>query len=29
MPLLILSTVVATGVSLAWVVHVWKKPADE
>ncbi len=28
-PLLIISTVVATGVSLAWVVHVWKKPADD
>ncbi|MCX6697837.1 MAG: hypothetical protein NTV84_09880 [Methanoregula sp.] len=29
MPLLILSTVVATGVSLAWVLHVWKKPAED
>jgi len=29
MPLLIVSTVVATGVSLGWVVHVWKKPSDE
>jgi magnesium transporter len=29
MPLLIVSTVVATGVSLAWVVHVWKKPSEE
>jgi magnesium transporter len=29
MPLLIISTVIATGVSLLWVVHVWRKPIDD
>ena len=28
-PLLVMSTIVATGVSLAWVLHVWKKPAED
>lgn len=28
-PLLIVSTIVATGASLLWVVHVWKKPAED
>jgi magnesium transporter len=28
-PLLVISTIVATAVSLLWVVHVWKKKDNE
>jgi magnesium transporter len=28
-PLLIISTIVATAVSLLWVIHVWRKKENE